>query len=89
MITVSRLFQTNVGATSLSSSLLTNVVILRVCRAGLGYNTIAGTAPGSREVQYVDGEGKLIFQDPFAVNPSPQPGDSYDSGELIYVRYKY
>lgn len=87
MTTVSRLFPTSVGSYTLSSALLTNVVILRVCRGGLGYNTIVGAAPGNREVQYSDGSGQLTFENPFETDPDPAA--TFETGESIYVRYKY
>jgi hypothetical protein len=87
MTTVSMIFPTLSGSYSIASPLLTNVVILRVCRQGVGYNTITGTDPGNREARYIDSAGQLVFENPF--EPDPDPSSSLEAGEPIYVRFKY
>lgn len=88
MTITARLFDTVPGSYTFSSALLANVVILCVCRQGIGYDCIIGSAPGNREAQYSNGAGSLTFQNPFT---GPGPGSTTDEDpiEQIYVRYKY
>ena len=89
MTITARLFDTVPGSYTFSSSLLANVVVLCVCRQGVGYDCIVGTAPGNREVQYSDGAGSLTFQNPFIGSGSGSSSDDLNPPEQIYVRYKY
>lgn len=88
MTITARLFDTVPGAYSFSSAELANVVILCVCRGGLGYDCIIGSPPGNRQAQYSNGAGSITFQNPFT-GAGPGASNDIDPPEQVYVRYKY
>ncbi len=88
MTITARLFATTPGAYSFSSADLANVVILCVCRQGLGYDCVVGTGPGNREARYDNGAGSLTFQNAFT-GPGSGSSSDVDPPEEVYVRYKY
>lgn len=85
MTITSKLFDTVPGAYTFSSVSLLNVIILCVCRSGLGYDCKEGSAPGNREVTYDNSAASLTFQNSFEGDSS----GATDIIEKIYVRYKY
>lgn len=63
---------------------LSNVIILRICREGTGYNTKLTSSPGNREAGYVS-SGRVYFNNAF----SGDPAVSTDIKETVYIRFKY
>jgi hypothetical protein len=72
------------GAFTVQDSSLVNVIPLVVCREGLEFECIVGVAPGNREVQYSDGEGKLTFLDPFTGNLADDT-----MRQRVYIKYRF
>jgi hypothetical protein len=90
MTIAQRLFTTVPGATFIIAAELTNVVILRICRQGLGHNDSNNVAPGNREYEYTSSLGRVDFLDPFVSDEIPPWAPvGFSNPEKIYVRYKY
>lgn len=80
------------GAILLSDPSLINVKVVRVKRAGTGYNSSGLNDPGNREFQYTPSNGRIRFLDEFIGQPGISSGSVFDPPthpEKVMVRIKY
>lgn len=82
MTITTKLLLGNPGDSFVEDIGLANVIVLRVCREGLGYNTIVSGTAGNREARYRS-DGRITFDIPFSGTLAN------DVREKVYVRYKF
>ena len=68
--------------TAINDPSLAYVTVLRVKRAGLGYDVTQNEIPGNREVYYNSATGSLNF-----VNPGVNFRDSFEDRVTVLIKY--